>query len=232
MTHGADVEAAVISDTGSTLGGGLRASVRIAVMAGLVVAVVGCKQTVVKGELGGQEVPLVVSMFVEEEAVLGDDGLVTIVLSSIPNACRVYEYFLSEMGQPAWRARSIAWQKAFPEDFWEASIVVRTNDFAGGLSGTSINGLAWDALLEENGQAYSRVVHYTAHPDPVDESKEYFESFVSDAGLLDVTEHDPGLRFKAQFTSSYVDPEDGASKGDLDMKFSATVCPNIAAFGF
>jgi hypothetical protein len=201
---------------------------------GALVATMGCVQTTSSGALDGQEVPLEVSMYVEDADALEADGLLTIVLSSLPNACRVYEYYLdASNGQDSWRSTVIGWQKAFPTDFWEVSITLRTNEFGGSLSGRAFNGLPWDALLEANNQVYSRAVHYIAHPLPDDpDDTSWRVEYLSNGGTLEIVEHAPATSVEGSFTAPYVDPEAGAPKGDLEMSFRASVCPNIAAFGF
>ncbi len=193
----------------------------------------GCTTVKVTGDLDGEEVPIQVAMFLEDSDAFGGDGLMTVVLSSEPNACRLYEYFLSQVSHSAWRSYSIAWQKTFPENFWEVALVLRTASFDGSIEGQTLEGLPWDAVPEATNKAYARTVHYVQHPSPeAPDNTDWYVEYFSNGGSLTIDKHDPGEVLKGTFSGSFVDPTDGAERGSLDLSFEASVCPNIAAFGF
>lgn len=199
----------------------------------VVVLASACSTVDVKGEIDGETPPIEVSMFLEDGDAFGQDGLMAIVLSSEPNACRLYEYFLDQTIAGGWRGYTIGWQKTFPDNFWQVSLVLRTSSFDGTLEGQTFSGLTWDALPEQTGQAYGRVVHYVQHPRPDSpDNTDWFVEYLSNGGSLEIDKHEPGERLKGTFTAPFVDPTDGSARGEIDLKFDARVCPNISSFGF
>ncbi|MFT4621696.1 MAG: hypothetical protein ACI8PZ_000348 [Myxococcota bacterium] len=201
---------------------------------GALVLLAGCSTVSVRGEIDGETPPIEVSMFLEDGDAFGAEGLIAIVLSSEPNACRLYEYFLDEAdASTGWRGYSIGWQKTFPDNFWQVSLVLRTGAFDGTIGGQTFTGIPWDAVPEQNGQAYGRIVHYVQHPRPdAPDSTDWFVEYLSAGGTLEIGTHEPGERLEGRFTAPFVDPADGAARGDLDLKFDARVCPNISGFAF
>ncbi len=199
----------------------------------MVFFLMACTTTSINGLVDGQEIAAHVSMFIEQPDVLEDDDLVTVVLSTIPNACRVYEYYLDLYADnPTWRGHAIAWQKAFPDDFWEVSLIVRVASLSPELAGTDIVGVrALDDLVDPS-TLYGEVTHFIDHPDPDDPTENgYYDPYLTDGGLLSVTKAETGLRFKGDFTTRIVDADRGAPKGDVEMQFDASVCPNVFPFG-
>ncbi len=203
------------------------------VSAALLLLGAGCTTVKVKGEIDGETPPIEVSMFLEDSDAFGEEGLVAVVLSSEPNACRLYEYFLDQTDAGGWRGYSIGWQKTFPDNFWQISLVLRTGAFDGTLDGQTFTGIPWDAVPEQNGQAYGHVVHYVQHPRPDSpDNGDWRVDYNSNGGSFEIDKHEPGERLTGTFSAPFVDPVDGSARGELEMKFDARVCPNIAGFGF
>jgi hypothetical protein len=193
----------------------------------------GCETTRVEGLLDGVEIEHAVSMFVEEVDVLGDDDLLTVVVSTIPNACRVYEYYLDLYADnPTWRGHSIAWQKALPDEFWEISLYVRVPSIDATLEGAQFNGIPADAELLDSSTVTAELSHFLDHPDPDNPAENgYYDPYLSDGGLLEVARAESGVRVKGTFTTRVVAADRGTPSGDLEIDFDASPCPNVAPFG-
>ncbi len=189
-----------------------------------------CARTRVEGAIAGEVPPVSSSMFYVEEAPEGDR--ITVLLSSEPNACRLYEYYLAVYADsPTWRGHSIAWQKAFPATFWELTATIVVEDSALPVEDLAVGAVAWNASPEA-GQSTGSIVHFLDHPDPNDPAVTgYAVGWSTDGGEVRVDRYDGLDRFVGEFTTVAVDPEDGTPRGDLTMFFDATICPNIAAFG-
>lgn len=193
----------------------------------------GCETTRVEGLVDGTEIAQTVSMFVEQPDVLGDDDLVTVILSTIPNACRVYEYYLDLYADnPTWRGHSIAWQKAFPAEFWEITLYARVPSVGPELDGAQLTGIPADGELVDPSTLYAEVTHFLDHPDPDNPAENgYYDPYLSDGGLLELAKVESGSRFKGVFTTRVIDASRGTPAGDLEIVFDASPCPNVAPFG-
>src|SRR5687767_5567968 len=110
----------------------------------------GCSSNAVHGKVDGFHVPVKSAFLLHLPPQDADaDGLAMVTMSSLPSACPVYDYWFERLEQ-AESSEDLAegWAAAFPEQFWEVLITVRTEGDGWPLARTRWQGVAWDELLD------------------------------------------------------------------------------------
>ncbi len=197
-----------------------------------------CSTLKVQGTIDGQTVPLEVSMFREVPNAYGEESQMQVILSSVPNACRVYAYLDEELeaGGGGWRNRTIAFQRVLPAEFWEMVLTLRVASIdEASLLATVFNGVSYDKGTVGNvGQVRSDLRHYVRHPDPGDEegSSDWYVSYSGDGGAADFDGYELGPESQGQwlsgaFAASFVDQDDGTPRGELGIRFDSLGCDSL-----
>lgn len=196
----------------------------------------GCNPNRVGGTVDGVKIPVESSMFIENVDAIGEDNLLTVVLSSMPNACDVYESWAARQGGALTSAElGTAWAQSFPSDFWEVTLVIRIADRSV-LLGGSMTGVAWDEPLDRADHAFARFTHHTRHRDAAwfdDDApvEDYLEEYLSDAGLLEFRRgYIPQERLNGRFQTPVVDGQ-GLGVGIATLRFDSVYCLAVPAFG-
>jgi len=191
----------------------------------------GCSTISVDGTIDGLPVPFEVSMFVEQPDALGSDDAMRVVFSSLPNACRVYGYYMDRVGDGVpWRKQAIFWQEIFPVDFWELSFTMRATTLDATIVDGVFNGTSWDQGLQDPGWMKGTLRHYVRHPDPDEpNADDWYVEYGSNSGAMALDKYTPGEWVEGAFSGGFVDDE-GVSKGELGIRYSAMLCPDLQGF--
>ena len=197
-----------------------------------------CTTLKVQGTIEGQEVPLEVSMFREVPGAYEDESQVQVILSSVPNACRVYAFLEAELeqGGGGWRNRAIVFQRVFPIDFWELVLTLRVASIdEASMTSSVFNGVTSDKTSLKNvGQIRSELRHYVRRPDPDPEaegSTDWYVHYSGDGGAADFDAYDLGPQNVGQwlsgaFAAGFVrpGPEEDTPAGELGVQFDSLGC--------
>ena len=85
----------------------------------------GCTREI-KGEIERQEIKVKSAFFFQQDAVLGTDGLIGIVMTDVPKGCEAWTAYLqSGAASPDPATLATAWAGNFPADFWEVYLLLR-----------------------------------------------------------------------------------------------------------
>ena len=195
----------------------------------LAIALIGCSKSRIRGVVANQEIPVKSTFFFAQDGVYGDDSLLGIVLSSLTDGCADYGYYFTasrDLSSP--EQLSSAWGAVFPREFWEVGILLRTGPPSDVMTGQNMDGVPWDAPLNERGTATGEVVHHVksrdgAYWDGTADAAEYFTDYQFNGGNLWVDSHAPGQRIQGTYTVSTV--EEGDARGVLEIGFNAVFCP-------
>jgi hypothetical protein len=192
---------------------------------------VACSGNHIRGEISGYEVIPKSAFFFAQQDAFGDDSLIGVVLSTLKTGCEDYGFYhtaAAGMDGPAELAS--AWGAVFPPDFWEVAIVMRTGDPAAELTGQVYSGTAWDAPLDNRGEAYVRATQNHRLRDETfynggGVAAEYYTDHLSNAGDLEITSHQPGQKLNGTFGTGFVLASDGSASGIVNISFKAVFCP-------
>jgi hypothetical protein len=179
--------------------------------------------------VANQEVPVKSAFFFAQEGVFGEDSLLGVVLSSLPDGCADYGYYFTasrDLTSPTQLAS--AWGAVFPADFWEVGALLRTGPPADVLTGQQLDGIPWDAPLTDRATATGSVVHHTkrrdeAFWDGTANTADYWSKYQFNGGHVSIETHLPGQRIQGTYTVSTV--VEGDASGVLEIDFSAVFCP-------
>lgn len=201
----------------------------------LAIAALGsaCSSDRVIGAVGDEEIPVRTAMFSEHPEAFGEDGLIFVVLTELPDACASYSWFQSKAeatDDP--EELAAAWAQVFPERFWEVVVVLRVADPAYSLEGLTLTGLRWDDLLELRNHWFARFTRHTAHRDAAwfdgeGATEDYLDEFLSHEGSLRMKRHEPGERLKILGQTLVVETESETPQGLVKLRFDAEPCPGV-----
>lgn len=203
----------------------------------LVALLLGCSPNRVVGTVVGQPVPIESAYLVVEPAFFGDDDLVRIRMTSIPNSCATdafYEEAVAVATTPAELAS--AWQSAYPEDFWSIDLVAWVPGGSWPPRDRAWEGLAWDELPDRSNIVYATFNHYVAWLDEawflgeVADEDDYDHVFYSHLGLARWGKGVPAQRLAGRMST---DVRDGAGTmvGRVELRFDASPCPVVGTAG-
>jgi len=191
---------------------------------------VGCSSNAVKGSIDGTIVEVKSAMFFSEAEALGEDGLVTIILTDLKDGCQDYGYYL-EATDDVEGANTFAeaWAAVFPPDFWEIAIILRVADSEVSLDGSEILGISWDETLQERNQGFASITHNktfrdAAYFDATGPSSDYLTEYVTEGGRIEINKHLPESFIRGEFGTQVVDTENGNNKGLVRFQFNAPFC--------
>jgi hypothetical protein len=192
-----------------------------------------CDANRVAGTIGQSAVPIESAFTTTVADAFGDDDLVVITASSIPSACRAFQFFEETAAQSADPdVLAEAWAASFPADFWQVDIVLRMGPSAVPARGDVWPGLPHDAFPEQAGQAFASFTHHSQHRDAnyfaqtTDEA--YGEAWLSHGGAVRFDRVDVTL-LDGRFNTTVLDDEGGFA-GQVEVFFRATPCPIVATF--
>ncbi len=190
----------------------------------------GCTNTI-RGTVDGLELPAMQSAFViESEDGYGEDGTLLVWMSSVADACNKAEAVLAgqdETDDPD--ALAALWSTHYPEDFWEVTVVLRTDDVNASLAGSTFEGVPWDEESRRPGQAFASFTHFlrpldAAFWDGTGEYERYQDLYYTDGGSLEIDVHAPGDRIGGYFDTAVADWDDGDAQGEVGIDFDAERC--------
>lgn len=193
----------------------------------------GCTN-VVSGSVDGVTLPKMQSAFyIESEDGYGEDGTVLVWMSSIEDACEKTEIVLAAQDatdEPTDLAA--AWSLVYPEDFWEVTVVLRTDDVNDTAAGDRFIGASWDGENEASGSAFANLTHFLRPHDEafwagVGEYERYQDLYYTDGGELDIDIHVPGDRIAGYFDADVADWDDGDVQGEVGINFDARRCRGV-----
>jgi hypothetical protein len=198
----------------------------------MLLAAVGCTPDRMIGTIDDREWPVSASYLVLEPEVYGEDDLLAINLSSLPDPCRtwqLWEALAEDAESPADLAD--AWKEAFPQVFWEVHIGARLRPATWPVGGTGWAGIEWDATASGPEQAFAVFVeHRDWRPEAwfdqtleAEEILEIEEAYTSHAGALKWRKSAPGRSAKGRFNTDVVDA-DANRLGRVTLSFNATPC--------
>lgn len=202
-------------------------------------AAAGCTN-VITGEVDGLSIPAMQSAFyIEAEdgypsADQGEDqGVIIVWMSTEEDACTTVADVLEAQDETD-DAEELAriWSDAYPEDFWEATVVLRVADVNESEAGSTFEGTSWDATNEEAGEAFASVTHYLQRLDAdffsdAEDFDQYQDLYYTDGGRLEVDLHEPGDRIGGAFETQAADWDDGDGQGDVTVHFDAERCRKV-----
>lgn len=199
--------------------------------------------TSVQGEVDGLGIDLDDAYFVQESGYFdnGDDLVHIVTGGAGGDLCEMmtdYQELLEDADEDddfddlgAW------WEENLPEDFWQVEVQLRLDDLD--EPDEELDGAEWDKGLREDGEANGSLVHFV---QPLDEDfwegdvrgddiDDYYETFYTDGGSLEVTGFDEGEHISGRFHADVVDNE-GDDEGEIEIRFSATRCIAIEKYYF
>ena len=198
----------------------------------------GCGVSV-RGEIDGETPRLRDAYFVQEDGVFeGGDGLIQVVISEVPNACETDVALWEELVE-ADDAEDLEeiWETYMPEDFWSFDLYLRVGDPSDSLAGEVVEGVGWDNGLDDDGQMYAFITHFTDLLDQefwagLEDDEDYFDQWYSDGGDLEIRSHNPDDKIAATFTTEAAQIDDGDNDGDVTVRFSAKRCAPMERYLF
>ncbi len=214
---------------------------RFSILAAVLLA--ACGGTSVQGEIDGETVGLDDAFFVQESGFYDDgDDLVHIVAGGAGgDLCQRYvelEELYEDLEDGDDSDDIVAWwADNLPEDFWQVDIYLRLDDM--GDPDEELEGADWDEGLREDGEANGSFTHFLQPLDDdfwdgdvrIDDYDEYYESYLSDGGDVQVTGFSEDERISGRFQTDVVDWQ-GDSEGEVEVSFSATRCVDIEKYYF
>lgn len=195
-------------------------------------ALAACTPTNELDPVAGKEWPILSAFFTLAPDTFDSDDLVTITLSSLPDACErdgVWRAGASAAETPEDLAD--AWLAAFPSAFFEVDVVARVQGGTWPPKGSLWSGLAWDALPESNNVVFAVLTEHVTLRDEdfwaqeYDDEDDYEHVFYSDGGLAKWKKVIPGSRLAGGFVTDVVDGG-GTYAGTTEIRFDATICGN------
>ncbi len=203
---------------------------RARITALLLLFAAGCASNRARGPIDGVEIDVKSALFFSQSEALGEDGLVTVILSDLKDSCQDYGYYIeATKDMEAADDLAGAWAAIFPPDFWEIAIIMRVEDPAVPLDGAHVTGLDWDETLEERNHGFATFVHNktfrdSAYFDGTGPTSDYLDDYLSRGGRIEVDKHLPGSMIRGNFGTEVVDAEDGEHVGLVRMNFKAPFC--------
>ena len=197
----------------------------------MLVLVLGCTSDRVVGTIAGAPVPIESTYLVVEPAFFGDDDLVQVRMSSIPNSCAADQFYRDQVeAETTPEGLAEAWSNAYPTDFWTVDLVAWVPGGTWPPKDRVWPGLAWDALPEDENSVYATFNHYVAPLDAawflgeVEDEDDYDHVFYSDLGLVQWGKGVPAQRLSGKMNTNI---RDGAGDlvGRVELRFDATPCP-------
>lgn len=196
----------------------------------------GCNRDRMIGTIDGMEWPLSDSFLVRSEEAYGDDDLLVITLSSLPDACRTWQLWDASVTEDATPEElAEAWQQVFPNVFWEVHIGARMLSGSWPVSRTGWAGASWDNEPHGPEVVYARFVeHRDARPPgwfepeglPPDDALEIEEIYRSHAGAIKWSTNSPSRVAAGRFNTDVADAE-GNRIGRVELRFHATPCQTL-----
>jgi hypothetical protein len=191
----------------------------------------GCDANRVSGTIAGLTVPIETAFTTTAGNAFGSDDLVVITATSVPSACRAFQFFdetASETDDPD--ALAEAWAASFPPDFWQIDIVLRIGPTATPAKGAVWPALPVDAFPEEAGQAFATFTHTTQHRDAASFSSgdDGADHWLSDGGAVRFDGVSAEGLLDGRLNTTVVD-EEGAVAGTVQVFFKATPCPFVVS---
>jgi hypothetical protein len=198
----------------------------------VLLSAIGCTPDRMIGTIDNREWPIADSYMVLEPEAFGEDDLLAISLSSLPDACRtwqLWEALTEEAEDPADLAD--AWKETFPEVFWEVHVGARLRPATWPVAGTGWAGIEWDATPSGPEQAFAVFVEHrdwrseaffdqTLEPDELEKIE---RTYTSHAGALKWKKSAPGRSAKGRFNTDVVDAE-ANRLGQVILSFNALPC--------
>jgi hypothetical protein len=199
----------------------------------LMMAAIGCTPDRMIGTIDQREWPITESFLVLEAEAYGEDDLLTVNLSSLPDPCRTWQLW-DALAQDAEGPADLAdaWKETFPEIFWEIHVGARLRPATWPVGSTGWAGLEWDATASGPEQAFAVFVEHRGWRSEAwfeealepEEALEIEEVYTSHAGVLKWRKSTPGRSAKGRFNTDVVDAE-ASRLGRVTLSFSATPCP-------
>ena len=212
-------------------------------------ALCGCTRNHMVGAIDGLQWPVGEAYFVVDEGAYGEDGLLAINLSSLPDACRVWQMWDVAV-EDAESAEDLAdgWKETFPKVFWEVHIGARIRPNGWPVARTGWPGVPWDEYPGKPDVVYAEFIEHKnlrdaawfeaeatlkgaaegeLTEDEIDELQDTLSDaetvYRSHAGAIKWRSSTPDRIAKGHFATSVVD-EKGKNKGRVDAFFNSTPC--------
>lgn len=203
----------------------------LSVLFALTLLASGCGNKI-RGEIEDQQIKPKSVFFFAQEAVLGTDSLIGVVITDQPSGCEKYSAFLGAAATSAIPADMASqWAANFPEpDWWDVTFLIRTAAVSTPLTGQVFTGIKWNESLDAVGKAsggftHNLAVRDTAYWDGTGDYNAYRKDYVSNGGSLEISNHVPGDKIAGRFATFTVDPLTGGPTGLLEISFNGSFCP-------
>lgn len=203
----------------------------------LLLAPLGAGCNAVSGKIDDQGASISGGYFIQDDDLLGDNGVIQIFLSGNKDSCEhdaAYNDAIDDADDYA--DLESAWAENFPDDFWQVNLTVISDNVNADLSGEEWSGGDWDKWSIEDGDAGGGATHYTALLDEdyfsqAEPWHDYHDSFVTDGGTVTVKSHEPGESISGTFETTMRkyddDLSDSSDAGDVTIRFQVERCDAV-----
>lgn len=201
-----------------------------------------CSRVTVSGEVDGAVPELTDVFYVEtKDSPFEDDskdGVVTVQLLGIPDACDTWATYLdllevaedtTDTPEAYAKAYAETWASLFPQAWWTLDVQVRIDDPSDPLDNAAFDGTDWERTPAKDDEFKATLTQYNAWLDEnwangdTPDSR-YFQQWSNDEGELVLNRVERSGRLDGILTMDLVESEDGDEAGDMALSFSAERC--------
>jgi hypothetical protein len=180
-------------------------------------------------EIDGTAFPIESTALEVVPGAFGDDDLLVVTLSSLPDVCAAQASFRAAAGDAEdGAALASAWNAAYPLQFTEIVLAARVVGSTWPPNGEQWPGLAWDAFPEEDSVVFASWLDHRAPRDAAYFDGEadpggYETTWLSDGGFVEWRAGLPSQRLAGRF-ATHVTDRSGEVRGAGDVRFDAETC--------